>query len=36
MKKIDFIKTAAAALFSLFTVSLSACSDDDTVGAQQA
>lgn len=36
MKKIDFIKTAAAALLSLFAISLSACSDDDTVGAQQA
>lgn len=34
MKKIDFIKTAAAALLSLFAISLSACSDDDAVGAQ--
>ena len=36
MKKMNILKTAAAALLSLFAVSLSACSDDDTVGAQTA
>lgn len=36
MKKMNILKTAAAALLSLFTISLSACSDDDAVGAQTA
>lgn len=36
MKKMNILKTAAAALLSLLAVSLSACSDDDTVGAQTA